>query len=115
MENADPKRVIVTASCCQGCGVHVVLVHHETFPEMRVEALSAERAAGHLANRLEATVDAVSDPSHREAVLRAGRRPSIRRPGGLRSSGARCLGTSFIMKGSTWRFLTHILACRLTF
>jgi hypothetical protein len=71
MESADPKRVIVTEGCCQGCGVHVVLVGHETFPEMRVEALSAERAADHLANRLEATLDAVSDPSHREAVLRA--------------------------------------------
>jgi hypothetical protein len=66
--SADPKRIIVTESCCQACGVHVVLVHHETFPEMRVEALSAERAAGHLANRLKAILDSVPDPSHREAI-----------------------------------------------
>ncbi len=68
---ADPKRIILTESCCQGCGVHVVLVHHETFPEMRIEALSAERATEHLANRLEAVLDSATDPSSRETVLRA--------------------------------------------
>ena len=71
MESTDPKRIIVTESCCQGCGVHVILVHHETFPEMRVEALSAERAAGHFMNRLKAILDSTPDPSRREAVLRA--------------------------------------------
>jgi hypothetical protein len=71
MASAEPNRIIVTESCCQGCGVHVVLVHHETFPEMRVEALSAERAAGHLANRLEAILDSTPEPPRREAVLRA--------------------------------------------
>ena len=69
--SADPKRIIVTESRCQSCGVHVVLVHHETFPEMRVEALSAERAAGHFANRLKAILDSTPEPSRREDVLRA--------------------------------------------
>ncbi len=69
--NAGPERIIVTESCCQRCGVHAVSVHHETFPELCVEALSAERAAGHLANRLEATLDGVADPPRREAVLSA--------------------------------------------
>jgi hypothetical protein len=69
--SADPKRIIVIESCCQACSVHVVLVHHETFPEMRVEALSAERAAGHFVNRLKAILESTPDPSRREAVLRA--------------------------------------------
>jgi hypothetical protein len=51
--------------------VHVVSVHDETFPEMRVEALSAERAAGHFVNWLTAILDSTTDPTHREAVLRA--------------------------------------------
>ena len=62
MESADPRRIIVTESCCQACDVHTVLVHHETFPEMRIEGLSAERAADHLADRLTAALDTVSDP-----------------------------------------------------
>ncbi len=69
--NAEPKRIIVTESCCQRCGVHFVLLHHETFPEMRIEALSAERAAGHFVNRLKAILDSTPDPSRREPVLRA--------------------------------------------
>jgi hypothetical protein len=38
---------------------------------LHVEALSAEQAAGHLANRLQAALDTVSDPSHHEAIVRA--------------------------------------------
>ena len=68
---ADPRRIVLTESCCQGCGVHVVLVHHESFPEMRIEALSAGRAAEHLANRLEAILDSATEPSSRETVLGA--------------------------------------------
>lgn len=68
--SADPKRIIVTESRCPSCSVHVVSVHHEAFPEMRVEALSAERAAGHFVNRLKAILDSTPDPSRREAVLR---------------------------------------------
>ncbi len=69
--SADSKRIIVTRSFCETCGVPVVLVHHETFPEMRVEALSAERAAGHFVDRLKAILDSAPDASHREDVLRA--------------------------------------------
>jgi hypothetical protein len=69
--NADAKRVIVTESCCPACSVHMVLVHHESFPEMCVEGMTAEMAAGHLANRLAAAQDSVPDLAHREAVRRA--------------------------------------------
>ena len=68
-KGADPKRVILTERCCATCGVHAVSVHHQSFPEMQVEALSAERTAGHLANRLEAMLDSATDPSSRETVL----------------------------------------------
>ena len=84
MESADPKRIIVTESCCHACNVHSFLVHHQTFPEMRVEAMSADRAARQLANRLESALSnglrSASPPgdpaSHR-------RRPSLPRPRGL--------------------------------
>ena len=38
----DPRRIIVTESCCHTCSAHTVLVHHQTFPELEIEALSAE-------------------------------------------------------------------------
>lgn len=69
--SADPKRIIVTESCCEACSVHTVRVHHEKFPEMRVEGRTAEVAAGHLANRLSAAHDGVADASHREAIRNA--------------------------------------------
>jgi hypothetical protein len=67
----DPRRIIVTESRCPSCSVHTVHVHHQNFPEFHVEDLSAERAAGHLANRLQAALNTVSDPSHHEAIVRA--------------------------------------------
>jgi hypothetical protein len=66
--STDPRRIIVTESCCRACSAQTVLVHHQTFPELRVEGMSAEQAAGHLANRLEATLDSTPDPWHREAI-----------------------------------------------
>jgi hypothetical protein len=66
--SADPRQVIVTESCCQACDVHTVRVHHQCFPEMQVEGMSAEQAADHLAERLTAALDSASDPSHYEAV-----------------------------------------------
>ena len=66
--SADPRRIIVTESCCHACDVHTVLVHHRNFPEMRMEGMSAEQAADHLADRLTATLDSVADPSHCAAV-----------------------------------------------
>ena len=66
--SADPRRVIVTESCCQACDVHTVLVHHQGFPEMQIEGMSAEQAADHLVDRLTASLDSVCDLSHREAV-----------------------------------------------
>ena len=69
--SADPKRIIVTESRCPSCSVHTVLVHHQTFPELQIEGLSAEKAAGHLVNRLGATLDSALDPLHREATQHA--------------------------------------------
>jgi hypothetical protein len=68
MENADPERIVVNESCCRACKVHSFLVHHQTFPEMRMEAMSADRAARQLANRLEAALGMVSDPHHRQEI-----------------------------------------------
>jgi hypothetical protein len=66
--SAEPKRIIVTESCCHTCSAHTVLVHHQTLPELQIEAPSAEKAAGHLVNRLRAALDSALDPLHREAI-----------------------------------------------
>lgn len=68
MENADPNRIIVTESCCRACNIHSFLVHHQTFPEMCIKAMSAEGAARQLANRLESALGMVSDPHHRQEL-----------------------------------------------
>ena len=44
--SVDPRRIIVTESRCPSCSVHTVHVHHQNFPELRVEALSAEGPPG---------------------------------------------------------------------
>ena len=69
--SADPKQIIVTERRCPSCSVHTVLVHHQTFPELQIEGLSAEKAAGHLVNRLGAALDSTLDPLHREAIQHA--------------------------------------------
>ena len=67
----DPRRIIVTEGLCNACSTHAVHVHHEDFPEMRIEGMSAEQAARHLVERLASGLDAVSDPMHCEVVRRA--------------------------------------------
>jgi hypothetical protein len=66
--NNNSKSIIVTDSLCSACDVHTVEIYHENFPELRVEGVSAEQAADHLADRLLAALDNVSDVSHRKAV-----------------------------------------------
>jgi len=66
--SGEPKRIIVTESCCHACNAHTFLVHHRTFPEMRIEAMSADRAARQLANRMESALGMVSDPQNREEI-----------------------------------------------
>lgn len=66
--SADPRRIIVTESCCHACSVHVVYVYHRNFPELRIEDISTEQAVKHLANRLEAARGSAPDSSHREVV-----------------------------------------------
>ena len=51
--------------------VPIVQVYHQDFAAMRVEARSAEEAAGYLVNRLGAAIGGAVDPSVREAVRSA--------------------------------------------
>ena len=69
--SADPNRIIVTETRCRVCGVPIVQVYHQDFAVMRVEARSAEEAAGYLVNRLGAAIGDAVDPSIREAVRSA--------------------------------------------
>lgn len=71
MVDADPERIVVTESCCHACKVHSFLVHHQMFPEMRMEAMSADRAAQQLANRLESALGMVLDPHDRQEIRQA--------------------------------------------
>ena len=71
MANADPKRIVVTESCCHVCSVRNVSVYHEQFPEMRIEDVTAEHAAKHLVNRLEAQRGTAPDSLYREALRQA--------------------------------------------
>lgn len=71
MTNTDPKRIIVTESCCHACSVRTIVVHHQQFPELRIEDVSAEHAAQHLVNRLEAQRGVAPDPSRREVLRQA--------------------------------------------
>lgn len=66
--DTDPRRVIVIDSRCHACSVHTVHVHHEHFPELRFEDISAEHAAKRLVNRLESARGAAPDSLHRETV-----------------------------------------------
>jgi hypothetical protein len=64
----NSESIVVTESLCSACDVHTVEIYHENFPELRVEGMSAEQAANHLADRLEAALDNVSDLLHRKSV-----------------------------------------------
>lgn len=64
----NSKSIIVTESLSNACSIHTIEVHHENFPELRIEGITVEQAAEHLADRLSASLDNVSDPSHRESV-----------------------------------------------
>ena len=68
MEDDDAKGIIATESRCHACKAHSFLVHHVAFPEIRIEAMSADRAAKQLAKRLESALGMVSDPQHREEI-----------------------------------------------
>jgi hemoglobin len=69
--NADSKRLIVLASSCQACDVHTIRVHHQNFPELQLEGMTAAQAADHLANRLTTSLDSISDPTQSAAVRAA--------------------------------------------
>jgi hypothetical protein len=69
--SADASKITVIESLCDACGTTDVQVCHQSFPELQVTGTSAEQAARQLAQRLSASLDAVSDPSYREPVRRA--------------------------------------------
>jgi hypothetical protein len=69
--SADPRRIIGVESHCGTCCVHDVLADQQNFPKARNEDSSAELAARHLADRLAAALDMVSDVSRREEVQNA--------------------------------------------
>jgi hypothetical protein len=69
--NISPKRVIVTEHVCTACGADRINVRHESFSETRIGGPSAEEAAERLANRLEAALDIIVDPLHREPLRQA--------------------------------------------
>ena len=64
----DPTTIVVSEEFCNACGTSRVNVHHQSFPEMWTSGESVDLAVGKLANRLEANLDAVSDPMHRAPV-----------------------------------------------
>ena len=66
--SSDPRMIIVADDACDACGTLQAVVHHQTFPAMRIKGVSVEDAAKNLAIRLESNLSAVSDPMHREPV-----------------------------------------------
>ena len=66
--STDPRKIIVVEGLCDACGVRAIHVYHQDFPEMRIEGKSTEQAADQLTARLMASLDNVSDSSHRAAV-----------------------------------------------
>jgi hypothetical protein len=69
--SADARKLTVTEDQCGVCDTEMVVVFHQSFPELRISGPSAEQAAGQLANRLEGSLEAVADPAHREPVRQA--------------------------------------------
>lgn len=69
--SANPKRIIVSDSCCSACDVPTIRVYHQGFPEMRSDGMSAVEAVEHLAGQLSIALDSVSDSLHSEAVRAA--------------------------------------------
>lgn len=69
--NADASKIIVIASHCGTCGTDNVEVHHKHFPELRIVGASSEEAAERLSTKLSVSLNAVSDPMHRDPVRQA--------------------------------------------
>ena len=102
--SADPRRIIVTETCCHACSVRTIHVHHEHFPEMRIEDISAEQAARHSVNRLEAARGTTADSLHREAVRLAidDIRAFLDREGAIHLGRDASGTSSSILKGPRW-------------
>lgn len=69
--SADPNRIVVTETHCGACRVPIAQVYHRDFAGIRVEARSAEEAAGDLVGRLTDSIRSTVDPRLREAARSA--------------------------------------------
>lgn len=56
------ESVIVSGGACSCCSTSTVHVHHRDYPEAMAEGMSAEMAAGHLANQLTRPLDHTPRP-----------------------------------------------------
>ena len=64
----NPEMVVVTEEFCNACGTPRVNVHHQSFPELRINGESPDQAVDELVIRLKSNLTAASDPMHRAPV-----------------------------------------------
>jgi quercetin dioxygenase-like cupin family protein len=64
----NPEMIVVTEESCNACGTPRVNVHHQSFPELRINGESPDQAANELGIRLKSNLAAASDPMHRAPV-----------------------------------------------
>ena len=69
--NNDRNRIVVSQTSCNICEDDAIEVYHQGFPELTVRGASAEQAVKRLLKQFESSLDAVSDPFHRDPVLKA--------------------------------------------
>jgi hypothetical protein len=67
----ERANVVICESTCGCSSVHTVTVHHRSYPEIAVEAMSVARAVEHLERLLTRALDYDVDPSRREALEQA--------------------------------------------
>lgn len=64
----NSELVVVTEDFCNACGTPRVTVHHQGFPELRINGESPSQAANELLVRLNSSLATVSDSMHRAPV-----------------------------------------------
>src|SRR4029078_2511873 len=64
----NPEMVVVTEEFCNACGTPRVNVHHQSFPELRINGESPDQAVDELVIRLKSNPTARSYPMHRAPV-----------------------------------------------
>jgi quercetin dioxygenase-like cupin family protein len=64
----NSEMVVVTEEFCNACGTPRVNVHHQSFPELRINGESPDQAVDELVIRLKSNLTAASDPMHRGPI-----------------------------------------------